>query len=91
MENIFLLHGSYEVVLGTAAHGTAKENAAQESLDKEARPFIFFTMDPTVRGRPVNAPSRRPQLRSIRTMSLPDTTCATTHNFARPVHSVSDR
>jgi hypothetical protein len=45
----------------------------------------------TVRGCPVNAPSRCPQSQSIRAMSLPDTTRATTHDFTRPVHSVPDR
>jgi transposase InsO family protein len=42
-----------------------------------------------VRGHPVNAPSRRPQTRSIRATSLPDTTVATNRDFARSVLSVS--
>jgi hypothetical protein len=44
-----------------------------------------------VRGCPVNAPSRRPQMRSIRTMSLPDMTFATTHDFTQSVLSVSEK
>jgi hypothetical protein len=42
-----------------------------------------------VRGRPVNTPSRRPQTRSIRAISLPDTTVTTTCNFVRSVLSMS--
>jgi hypothetical protein len=42
-----------------------------------------------VRGRPVNAPSRCPQTRSIRTTSLPDTTVTTNRDFAQSVLSVS--
>jgi hypothetical protein len=43
--------------------------------------FLDFVTSP-VRGRPVNAPSQRPQTRSIRAISLPDTTVATTRDFA---------
>jgi hypothetical protein len=44
-----------------------------------------------VRGRPVNAPSQRPQRRSICMMPVPDTTLATTCDLAQSVHTVSDR
>ena len=50
MENIFLLHGSYDIVLGNTVGGEGtKAAAAAEALDREARPYIFFTIDPSLR------------------------------------------
>jgi hypothetical protein len=49
MENIFLLHGSYDIVTGTLPKTAATKAAATaEVLDKEARPLIFFTVNPSL-------------------------------------------
>jgi hypothetical protein len=47
MGNIFLLHGSYDIVTGTLPKTAATKAAATaEALDKEAHPLIFFTVNP---------------------------------------------